>query len=313
MDVKYKYIIVCLISFNGLAQNDSISNPYFKSYSEKVTASLYYLNTSNRFQATFSPNGVKTQLRFEPNTRQQIGANLSYKFIDISYGISPQFFAENKDNAGSKLFTLETRMIFKKWMQTIAFINQTGFYVQQDNVEVLFPKLRTTKIGGTTSYVFNDNFSFKTLSNQKEWQTKSAGSFIPSATIYYTNFDLNNGNATTQSDIFIFSVSPSYYYNLVLHKKLLVSAGLSIGFGFNDIDGKVSSLYEVDSSLKLGYNIDSFFAFVNYNYNDYIQGETNSIQINDNISTVKFTVGYRFNPPRKVKESYDYLAKKVGL
>ncbi|WP_264520099.1 DUF4421 domain-containing protein [Flavobacterium sp. N1994] len=313
MDIKYSHIIFYFTFFNGWAQNDSISNSYFKSYDDKVTSSLYYLNTSNSFDAEFTSNGTQNRFEFKPNTRQQLGVNISYKFIDISYGFSPRFFSENKDNSGSKLMSLNTRIVFKKWMQSFTFINQTGFYVKEGNTEVSFPNLRTTKIGGTTSYVFNDHFSFKTLSNQKEWQTKSAGSFIPSFTIYYTNFDLNDDNTATQSDIFLFSLAPSYYYNFVIKKNFLLATGLSFGLGLNDIDGTVSSIYEVDSSLKLGYNNDSFFAFVNYNYNNFIQNKTSSIQINDNISTVKFILGYRFNPPKKVKELYNRVSKKIGF
>jgi hypothetical protein len=309
MDLKSSTIIFFSGIFGGFAQNDSLNTTYAKTYDDKVTASFYYYDISNNFDFIFTSNGEKKYLSVEPNRREQVGANFSYKFIDVSYGFSPRFFDVNKDNSDSKLFSLSTRLYVKKWMQSIVFINQKGFYINQDNVELQFPRLRTTKIGGTTSYIFNDNFSFKTLTNQKEWQTKSVGSFIPNFSAYYTNFDLNDGNPSNSSDVVVLSVAPSYYYNLVIHHKLLFSAGFTAGIGLNSIDGDVSELYELGSSLKLGYNTDSFFTFVNYNYVNFVQSATTDIRLNDDIMMFKFTVGYRFNPPKKLKE----LAGKIKL
>lgn len=310
MDIKLSYIFFFLGTIFGVAQSDSLSTPFFKSYDEKVTSSLYFIDTSNSFEFLFDVDGENKHLSLIPNRKAQIGANLSYKFIDISYGFSPQFFEENKDNSSSKLFTISTRFYHKKWMQSITFINQKGFYIE-DDVNVYLPRLRTTKIGGTTSYVLNDRFSFKTIANQKEWQTKSAGSFIPNFSFYYTNFDLNDGSAGEHSDVYLATLSASYFYNLVIKEKILISTGLSPGFGFNNVDGEVSPLYEVTGSFIIGYNVASFFSFINLNFTDFVQDTNAKIRLNDDFSTLKITLGYRFNPPKKVKEVYDKANKKI--
>lgn len=307
MGIKSSFIFFFLGIFYGIAQNDSIINSYMRSYDDKVTASVYYFDISNNFDIISVSNGQKIKLNLEPNRREQIGANLSYKFMDFGYGFSPGLFDVNKDNSDSRLFSLNTRFYFKKWMQSFVFINQKGFYVSEENIELEFPKLRTTKIGGTTSFVFNDNFSFKTLVNQKEWQTKSVGSFIPNFSVYYTNIDLNNNNPNDKSNIFLFSLAPSYYYNFVISHKLLISAGFSAGVGLNSIDKDVSEIYELGSSLKIGYNTDSFFTFVDYNYTNFVQSATTKIRLNDDISMFKFTLGYRFNAPNKVKKLIDKI------
>ncbi|GGD23249.1 DUF4421 family protein [Flavobacterium orientale] len=295
------------------AQQDSEENSHFTNYDDKLITSLYYFDTSNNFLFNYNLDGTSNYLEFQPNRREQIGVNLSYKFIDVSYGFSPAFLAENKDNSGSKLFTLSTRFYHKKWMQSLTFINQKGFYVSNGEVQAPFPRMRTTKIGGTTSYIFNDKFSFKTIANQKEWQSKSAGSFIPNLSIFYTNFDLNDGGEDTNSNIYLVSLAPSYFYNFVINNQFLLSGGMSTGAGFNIVDGDISAIYEWSASLKIGYNSDSFFTFVNLNYIDFIQDSTAQIRLNDQISTVKITAGYRFDPPKKVKEFYDKTAEKIGL
>ena len=100
MDIKLSYIFFCLGTILGVAQNDSLSTPFFKSYDEKVTSSLYFIDTSNSFEFLFDSDGENKHLSLIPNRKAQIGANISYKFIDVSYGFSPKFFEENKDNSG---------------------------------------------------------------------------------------------------------------------------------------------------------------------------------------------------------------------
>lgn len=313
MDLKLSYVFLIGGFWSCFAQNDSIQNPYFKTYDDKITTSLFFLDTSNSFETIFTTQGEKKYLKLIPNKKEQIGFHLNYKFIDISYGFSPQFFNENKDNGESKLFSIGTRLMHKKWMQSVTFINQKGFYARESGFQAFFPKLRSTKIGGTTSYIFNENFSYKAIVNQKDWQTKSAGSFIPNFSFYYTNLDLNDGNENNHSDIYVYSIAPSYFYNWVINNTFLASAGLAVGAGINSIDKKVAAVYEWDASVKLAYNTESFFVNAHFNYNDFIQNATTQIRLNDNISTVKFGVGYRWNTPKKIAELYQKTSKKIHL
>jgi hypothetical protein len=308
----------CLILIGGIlgcfAQEKTASNPYFKTYDDKVIASLYYLDVSNNFQINYSnSDGTKTTLDLIPNRKEQIGMSVSYKFADISYGFSPQFFDVNKDNGNSKLFNISTRFIINQWMQTLSFINQKGFYVSDGSKTIQLTDLRSTKIGGITSYIFNPNFSFKTIANQKEWQTKSSGSFIPNFSFFYTNLDLNDDSPEPQSDIFEMTVSPSYYYNFIINNRVLLSAGLSIGGGISNIDSDISGILESSASLKVGYNTDSFFSFLNVNYIAFVQENDALVQLNDNVSTLNISIGYRFDPPKKVKEEFETIHKKTGL
>jgi hypothetical protein len=314
MVVKTVWLILIGGIFGCYAQEKTASNPYFKTYDDKVIASLYYLDVSNNFQFVNSnTDGSKTTLDLIPNQREQLGLSVSYKFADISYGFSPQFFNENKDNGNSKLFNISTRFIVNQWMQTLSFINQKGFYANENGLTIPFPNLRSTKIGGVTSYIFNPNFSFKTIANQKEWQTKSSGSFIPNFSFFYTNLDLNDGSVDPEGNLFEMTVSPSYYYNFVINNRVLLSAGLSIGGGISIIDSDVAGILETSTSLKLGYNNDSFFSFCTINYLAFAQNNEAKVQLNDAISTFNISVGYRFNPPKKVKEVFETVHQKTGL
>lgn len=108
-------------------------------------------------------------------------------------------------------------------------------------------------------------------------------------------------------------MAPSYYYNWVISNHVLVSSGIAVGAGFNDVDGDFSGVIESTINLKLGYNSDSFFTFVNLNYLNFVQDNNNPVRFNENITTFRVTAGYRFDPPKKVKELYDQGTKAIGL
>lgn len=313
MDLK-KIVLFWLVGLLSCkAQEPSEQHDYFKSYDDKVITSVYYFDTSNSFQFASTIDGVTNYLNLIPNRREQIGLSLSYKLIDISYGISPRFFDVNKDNSNSSLVNFGTRFIVKQWMQTLLYSNQKGFYAEDSEFKSSFPKMRSVKIGGTTSYIFNPKFSFKTIANQNQWQTKSSGSFIPTLSIYNTSLNLNDGNGDNKSNIWLATLAPSYYYNWVISNRVLVSSGIALGAGFNIIDGDFSSVLESTLNFKLGYNSDSFFSFVTLNYSVFVQDNDSLFNFNEDISTLRVTAGYRFDPPKKVKQLYDKGTKAIGL
>jgi hypothetical protein len=274
MCLKLIYTTFFTSIFGCFAQSDSLRNPYFKSYNDKITASVYYLDTSNSFQIASDNPETKMYVNLIPNRREQIGFNLNYKIIDVGFGFAPKFLSQNKGDSHSKHFNFNTRFYLKKWMQSFTYINQKGFYIKDDNITAQLPSMRTMKIGGSTAYVFNDKFSFKTLVSQNEWQTKSS---------------------------------------FVISDRVLIGAGLALGAGLNVIDKDTSALYQADFNLKLAYNKDRFFAFATLNTISFAQDDKIDPRLNDNIVTLKLSAGYRFDPPKKVKEVYDKVNEKIGL
>ena len=93
----------------------------------------------------------------------------------------------------------------------------------------------------------------------------------------------------------------------------MIGTGIAFGAGINDIDGETSALYQLDLHLKLAYTTDRFFGYASLNTVNFIQNETSAERLNDNISTFNLSIGYRFDPPKKVKEVYDKVNQKIGL
>ena len=81
-------------------------------------------------------------------------------------------------------------------MQELQYAKTKGFYVDKHDLGVaqnlLFSDFNVQKIDGSTSYILNPNFSFRTIFLQSEWQKKSTGNFVPKIRYYFTRLQNNH-------------------------------------------------------------------------------------------------------------------------
>lgn len=304
-------LTILFFSYAGTAQatSDIVSFP------DKITTRLSLQTTSNNF--TLRDKLTRNKTEFIPNDKSYLGLSVSFRALELDLGYAPNFLSENKDNGDSKLITLNARMFFKHFMQTVDFYKQKGFFVRTQDLTLPVEDLKTIKIGGSTNYIFNPNFSFRAIGFQNEWQKESAGSFIPGATYYYTKFKLEDPILENQIEhSFKFAVGPGYYYNWVFDENFILSAGGIGGLGFNlsKSAGQTSltGLAQLIFRLSGGYNSDSFFSGVTINTQLLTHSSVDNIILDDSISFLEFYVGYRFNAPKKWIEKANEINRKFG-
>ncbi len=310
-----KNILSCIFLLYGLSCLPQDVEDYVRTFPEKITARIGLTNTSNSFELTDIETGQI--LDVVPNDKTYLGLSLLFRSIEVDLGYAPNFFSENRDNKGSKLFTLNFRMFLGQWMQTLDFYNQKGFFASIENENIPLPELGTLKIGGSTSYIFNKRFSFRAVGFQNEWQKKSAGSFIPSFTFYYTRFRLEETDSQSNDHSYDIAVGPGYYYNLVIGRHFLIGAGgtLGVGANFTRSEGETTSsaLYQVVLRTAIGYNSEHFFMGINLNAQVLDHNDEATARLADFISFGEFYLGYRFNAPKKWVQKADDFNKKYGL
>ncbi|WP_158293158.1 DUF4421 family protein [Tamlana fucoidanivorans] len=299
-----------------MAQDSIAKSEYITGFPDKISARLSLVNTANIF--FFADNdGEEYELR--PNERDYLGASLLFRSVELAFGFSPKFLNTNKDNADSELFNLNFRMFYRQWMQTIDFYYQKGFSFSDNNFSSFyFPEIETLKLGGATSYIFNKKFSFRAIGYQNEKQNKSAGSFIPKLSLYYTKFFVNTDNLSERATSFDIAISPSYYYNFVLSNKLLFSAGASFGMGLSHSENVGAEnintiLYELTGRVVLSYNSDSFFSGINTNISVLEKSIGNTNRQGDAISFIELYIGYRFKAPKKFMKWADDVNDFIGF
>lgn len=304
--------LLALNCFICVSQDD---NDFIQKFPEKITVRVGLQNTSNSFIITDTDNGNRSKL--EPNKKTYLGASVLFRSLEVDFGFSPNFISDNKDNRGSRLLTLNFRMFWKQWMQTLDLYSQKGFSLSSANSREVFPDVKSLKIGGTTAYIFNENFSFRAIGFQNKWQKKSAGSFIPRFTFYYTKYDLGDTGFQNDSRSYDLAIGPGYFYNWVLDKNFILSAGSTVGMGINFTDNEndtfTSALYEAIIRSAIGYNSERFFAGINVNILFLEHNSNRYTRLDDKISFLEFYMGYRFNAPKKWVDKADQFNRKFGF
>lgn len=312
------FIILFLICGQLIfSQSDSIPrNGYVTTFQDKITTRIGLVNTSNSFFINDESSNVRYNLK--PNSREYLGFSVLFRSIELDFGFLPSFLKDNKDNGDSKLFNLNLRMFLGQWMQTLNLYSQKGFFAELDNnIELSIPGIKTLKVGGATSYIFNPNFSFRAIGFQNEWQRKSAGSFIPKLFYYYTTFEIKDSGSVENATSFDIAIAPSYHYNFVLKEHFILGLGASLGIGYNTNnlgERSINSLlFEYGGRAVLGYNSDTFFTGVNSSINFFEHKSDRSVRVDDTLTFVEFYIGYRFKAPKSFIKIADKVNKTLGL
>ncbi|WP_291788310.1 DUF4421 family protein [Maribacter sp.] len=295
----------------------SAQNSHYKeAFPDKITFRLALQTTSNNF--TLRDKITRSKTEFIPNDKSYLGISVLFRFLEVDFGYAPNFLSENKDNGDSKLITFNIRTFFGQYMQTVDIYKQKGFFIRTSDLTLPINDLKTFKIGGTSSYIFNSNFSFRAIGFQNEWQKQSVGSFIPSISYYYTKFKLEDPIIENQLEhSFKLAIGPGYYYNWVFDENYLISAGATGGLGFNlsKSQGVTSfnGLAQLVFRLTGGYNSESFFSGVNINTQLLTHTSADNFILDDSISFLEFYVGYRFDAPKKWIAKADEISRKFGI
>jgi len=319
----------CILTF---AQTDSINNKVI-SYDDKIILRFNHDTNINEF--VISAKGVDIKPRLNLNNQINTTFGLDYKILSASVSFAPDFLqANNNKLKGKSSFTNYTFRIFpKNIIQTLSYKNSKGYYVSNtrdfvDNWQkgkdayLTFPDLRIQSFGGSTSYIFNDNFSLKGIYYQKEWQENSSGSFVPSFNYDYVIFSDQLNAIKSREHQLNLNFDVGYYYNYVVTKHFNIAPFAFVGLGKKWSNSK-SDITQSNkekhnfftqsfgAGLHLGYNSDKFFfgSKVNYSGNHY---DDNGSNITNNNFYVLFFFGYRLNPPLKMKKVYEKIQDKIS-
>lgn len=282
------------------AQTDSLSNDYIQKFPDKISTQLFVLNTFNDFTLDYANEDITIGIK--PNSKTTLGVAVQYDIISFSFGFAPKFFADNKDNKDSKMTSFGFSLFPNKWLIHFDYFYQKGMTLETEGAEVYLTGLRSKKLGGSVAYVFNKNFSINALAFQSERQLKSAGTFMPVLTSYYTELKGDVAEGVGGKTYFInAALSPGYSYNWVIAKKFLVAGGASFGFGFTkSVDETINTtsfLTQASLSVSLGYNSETFYGGVLSRGTASSHNADSNVTMGDNISYTTAFFGYRFDAP----------------
>ncbi len=318
----------CIVIF---AQIDSLNHNVI-SYDEKIILRFNLDTNIDNYVVSAKELGIKPRLNLNNQINTTFG--FDYKIISASISFAPDFLQGNNNGLkGKSSFTNYTFRFFpKNIIQTLSYKNSKGYYVSNTSdfvsswqkgkdAYLTFPDLRIQSFGGSTSYIFNDNFSLKGIYYQKEWQKNSSGSFVPSLNYDYVIFSDQLNSIKSREHQLNLSFDLGYYYNYVVTKHFNIAP-----FAFAGL-GKKWSTYKSDitesekekqnfftqnfgAGLHLGYNSEKFFFGSKFNYSGNHYDDLGS-NITNNDFYVLFFLGYRMNAPSKIKKVYEKIQDKI--
>ncbi|WP_317126631.1 DUF4421 family protein [Chryseobacterium sp. AG363] len=302
-----------------------------KSYRDQV---MIRLNLDTNLEKYILSQRGNDKMELSINNKTRTSVSIDYRAISATLSFSPKFIPGNNEDdlKGKSSYTdLSFRFFPKRFIQTFYYKKVKGFYVenmkdfvpdwQEADAYLQFPDLKVVSFGGTTSYVFNKNFSAKSVYTHSEWQKKSSGSWIPYLD-YNVSFFTNTINEVKNKEVqYKIGANMGYFYNWIIRDKVNVAPYLSVGLG-----GQFSGSQEnneqkeneqfvtlrMEGGLHVGYNSDRFLFGGRMNFRAYTYQKNGEAVENNNLYGLLY-IGYRFAPPKVVKNTYDKVQKKIPV
>lgn len=307
----------------------TIDSTYIKDISDKLIIKINGDNNINTYKFYNKDYDVPYELR--SNQGYKTFVSIDYKFLGFAIGIPQKYLPIENDfskKGKTKSINFGFSFFMNRWLQNINYSYTKGFYLNDfyddNNNYFVFPDYTKTKYSGTTSYVLNNKkFSYYAYKYQTAIQKKSAGSFIPSLNYYYlvSKDKEYNPDIIYKSHLYYANLALGYQYNWVPFKNLLISAGVSTGFGFNysstfDSTSKdkttfISSNFAYNGNITMSYQIKNFFFGSQFYSNNVSSKEDKSTNLSNNINYGLVFIGYRFNAPKIIEKPFNWVEKKL--
>lgn len=329
--IKHFYLYFLLFPIIVFSQNNFAfsESSYYETMQDKLNVKF---EIDNDIESYEFDDGI-TSYNIKPNSSLRTSISANTRFLTIRVGYSPNFLAdENANKKGeTKVFKLNLDIFMKNWMQTFSFSSVKGYYIDDpnnlsplgDQEYIILPDLKSLRIGGMTSYKFNKNLSFKAIFNQYAIQRKSTGSFIPTLTYQYLKLD----DSSSPQDLRSFDIilNTGYFYTFVISHKWYANLGFSPGLGieFNKITTNIQGdkditksnevIFNINTLIGLGYNSKNFFSGIALRGIATTRDEESIVQFNTVRGIFQLYVGYRFNTPKFVDQSFDWIEDQNPL
>lgn len=220
---------------DSLKNSFSIDNGYYIQYPRQFIFRIYLRSKFAPF--TISSNG-KEDLNYKTNSKLGLGLGFTYKALTLNLAYGFNFLNPENGKGKTKGVDLQLHLYPKKWAidATGAFLN--GYYLDPKDYNglnlsdyYLRPDLQRNVIGLSAYHLSNsDKFSYKAAFTQRDWQIRSAGSFLYGAEIHY-------GVVRGDSALVPFGASPDYV-QAGIDKIQFFSIGPGIGYAYTLVLGK---------------------------------------------------------------------------
>jgi hypothetical protein len=261
----------------------SVDNGYYIVYPDELILRLYL---SSKFAPFTISSSNKQDLNYKTNSKLGLGAGFTYKALTLNLAYGFSFLNPDKGRGNTKGLDLQLHIYPRKWAIDVIGAFLRGYYLDPKDYNGLYlsdyykrPDLHRNIVGLSIYSIANpDKFSYRAAFNQKDWQTKSAGSLLYGGETYYGILKADSafvpslaGTNYVQAGINkieFFSIGPGigYAYTLVLSRHFFITGSAIASLNFNisaeenggNKDSKIKVLPGGNYKAALGYNSNSW-------------------------------------------------------
>lgn len=344
-----KYTIsICLVLCTYLQGQDSLHHKvkfdtnYVRHYPDYLSIALFTKLPTIDIQINNKTQNDKIN-RFKSNITNVIGFDLDYKGISLVLGFRGKNDISASATKGKTSYRfLGIKMHRHKFYADISYIRSTSFYDENSYLKfpgsspnhpyIIRPNLDYTKASITFLYNLNHNrYSYLAPLTYTERQVKSKGGWLIAGGLYYNRLTDNqfiikpndqtlqdNDSLNKRLDTYFIKFGIGRGMNLIVFKRVFFNLQ-AIGYGniayvntYNNNKDKntISPNLFFELSSALGYNSKRFFMGLR------VAADRNAVKKNKfkYINTTGYAqihIGYRFNSPKWLDKSYEYLKSKI--
>jgi hypothetical protein len=253
---------------------------FVKPYERELTGRIFL---SQKYTSLLVPgSSTEAIFRYKPNTRLNIGIGATYRSFSLNFAYGVPFLNNDNGIRGKTRYADFQAHIYGRKL-VVDFFGQwyKGYYVSPKDYITgipgyyLRPDLGIRMTGLSGYYVFNNRkFSYRASLLQNEWQTKSAGTFLLGAEMYYGVINSDStiipeeiANQFPQGSVKrlrFLTVGPGggYAYTFVFKRNWFATASLAVSLpvdfvkenGHNGDKDKISFSPNYMYRLAIGYN-----------------------------------------------------------
>lgn len=311
---------------------------YIISYPQLITVGVFFASPIMELSIKPVNKGLdKYKSDFRGNFSDQVGVNLAYRKLSLSFGIKTPFGPKEDSKKGRTTNTGIT-LKFKKpnFNLTAEYRQYTGVYDNNSpnydpkaDTAIVRPDIRYKNIGINVIYNFSwKKYSYNSPLTFSERQLKSRIGLLAKAGLNYTTISSSDstllyGVQTDQFTAFddvrainalLLKVGPGVGANIVFFRKFYISLnyflmGNFIGYTY-DVTGKSRSHWALnanaytETAAGIGYNSRRLYGGINFNGDINIM-HIRSARVRTNFAQVYATLGYRFTAPRAFSRFWD--------
>ena len=331
-----------------LTKKDSTQNIY-KEKLDRYMGVRLDLNT-NVSTFSFINQPPLRNFDLQPNLDYQTRVAVSYKWLTLAYSFSPKVGSLNdneREKGKTKITGLDFSFNFKKTQHRLFFASTKGYFLSNSDIyrnelneQKIFgkyaklPDFESLQLGSENFYFFNsDKYSKVFAKDKSEIQLKSAGSWVGFLGFYYSKIDGRKQDLPflqfvfdqrltypTLNESYYSVVGTGYSYNFILPKHFFITtlAIPAVGIQYSRQSypqysadkNKTELAVAIVTEGSLGYNTKNWFTGILGTFNGFTSASKGN-RLAGARGYATFFIGYRFAPPKVVKNTFDYIDEKL--